>query len=133
MGIMLHPSSPLGGTSPGASDAELSVPGPDVEREEAGPSPSEAFQILANEVRIAVLRELFEAERDGDGTRSFSELQSAANTDSSAGFAYHLRQLDGTFVTQTDDGYVLTGAGRAAAEFVTDGAFSSTVDRGQAS
>jgi hypothetical protein len=133
MGIMLHPSSPLGGTPTGASDAELSMPGPDVEREDAEPSPSEAFGILANEVRIAVIRELFEAERNGDDSRSFSELQSAANADSSAGFAYHLRQLDGTFVTQTDDGYVLTGAGRAAAEFVTDGAFSRPVDHGQAS
>lgn len=130
---MLHPSSPLGGTATGAGDAEMSVPRPDVERDETGPSPSEAFQMLANEVRIAVLSELFDAEREGDGSRSFSELQAAANADSSAGFAYHLRQLDGTFVTQTDEGYVLTAAGRAAAELVAEGTFSSGIDRGQAS
>jgi hypothetical protein len=90
---------------------------------EDAPAPSEAFGALASEQRVAVLRALYRAERSGDPGQSFSSLQAAADADSSAGFAYHLRQLTGEFVRETEGGYVLTPAGRAAAAFVVAGPF----------
>ncbi|MFB6071598.1 MAG: hypothetical protein ABEJ88_01370 [Halobacterium sp.] len=94
------------------------------DRPESGLAPSEAFQTLASEVRVAVLVALLRAEQDGGGARSFSALQERVGSDSSAGFAYHLRQLDGHFVRKTPDGYVLTDAGRRAAAAVVTGAFT---------
>lgn len=91
-------------------------------------TPSEAFQTLANEVRIAVLLELLAAERAGETPLSFSSLQAAVEADSSAGFAYHLRQLAEHFIHQQGEekgeGYVLTPAGRRAAKAVLEGTFT---------
>lgn len=98
-----------------------------------GLAPSEAFQTLASEVRIAVLVELLAAERAGEQPLPFSQLQSAAGSDSSAGFAYHLRQLSEHFVRQHDSGYVLTDAGRRAAEAVVSGTFTGGGDPERAS
>lgn len=122
-------------------------PGPDVESGVAGDvgptvvdaddaaasAASEAFQTLANEVRVAVLCDLLAAERRGDHPRSFSALQEAADVDSSAGFAYHLRQLTGQFVEETGDGYELTPSGRAAARAIAAGTFTDGLDPDQAS
>ncbi|MDH5020521.1 DUF7347 domain-containing protein [Halobacterium rubrum] len=88
----------------------------------------DAFQALASDVRLAVLVHLLRADREGRRP-SFSALQSAAGSDSSAGFAYHLRQLDGRFVRKTDSGYELTQAGRRAAEAVLAGTFTNTDSR----
>jgi len=98
-----------------------------------GLAPSEVFQTLASEVRVTVLVELLAAERAGETPVSFSELQSAADADSSAGFAYHLRQLSEHFVRQPGDGYVLTPAGRRAARAIVDGTFTAGPGDGQAS
>ncbi|MEE6209421.1 hypothetical protein U3A55_04495 [Salarchaeum sp. III] len=90
---------------------------------------SEAFGTLANEVRVTVLVRLVRAERDGETPVSFSDLQAAADAESSAGFAYHLRQLTGRFVEKTPEGYVLTDAGRRAADAVLSGAFTDDGQR----
>ena len=90
---------------------------------------SEAFQALASEVRVSVLVQLLRAERDGDGPRSFAEIQELVGSDSSARFAYHLRQLDGQFVRKTPEGYVLTPAGRRAATAVLTGTFTDAGDQ----
>lgn len=87
---------------------------------------SEAFGRLANEVRVSVLLHLLEAERAGETPVSFSGLEEAADTDTSAGFAYHLRQLSGQFVRKTESGYVLTEDGRRAARMVASGAFTGS-------
>lgn len=130
-----------GGASPGAGQPPVSA---DLEVADAGgtgidadgkdgPAASEAFQTLASEVRIAVLVELLAAERSGDDPVAFSQLQSAAGSDSSAGFAYHIRQLSEHFVRQRESGYVLTPSGRRAAEAVVSGTFTSGGDRDRAS
>lgn len=98
-----------------------------------GLAPDEAFQTLASEVRVSVLVELLRAERRSDEPLSFSRLQSAVGADSSAGFAYHLRQLSGYFVRKTGSGYVLTAAGRRTAEAVVSGSFTIAGDGGRAS
>lgn len=90
---------------------------------------SEAFQALANEVRVSVLLELLHAERDGTDPKTFAEIQDAVGSDSSAGFAYHLRQLSDHFVRKTPDCYVLTPAGRRAARAVLSGTFTNGEDR----
>ena len=96
-------------------------------------TPSETFQILASEVRVTVLLELLEAERAGEAPLSFSRLQEAADAESSAGFAYHVRQLSGYLVRKTETGYVLTPAGRRTAEEVVSGTFTVAGDTGRAS
>lgn len=96
-------------------------------------APAEAFQTLANEVRVAVLLKLFRAERTGEPPPSFSALQRAAGSDSSAGFAYHLRQLTDHFIREEAEGYVLTPAGRRAAETIVSGAFTGGQDPSKAS
>ena len=119
--------------------AVADAPDPD---EAPASAASEAFQTLASEVRVAVLCDLLAAERRGEQPRTFSELQEAAGVDSSAGFAYHLRQLSDRFVREvesTDDGtgdpagYELTPAGRAAARTVAAGTFTRGLDPDQAS
>jgi len=137
---MEEPTGPEGGPPPssqpsvtpdvgveGGGDGGVTEPPGD------GLAPSEAFQTLASEVRVAVLLELLAAERAGEQPLPFSTLQSAIGADSSAGFAYHLRQLSGHFVRQGDDGYVLTPAGRRAAQAVLDGTFTGGGDRDRAS
>jgi DNA-binding transcriptional ArsR family regulator len=95
----------------------------------AGLAASEVFQTLADETRVAVLVELLAAERAGEAPRSFSELQQATGAESSARFAYHLRQLGDHFVRkggegESESGYVLTAAGRRAAEAIVAGTFT---------
>ncbi|MFB6087179.1 MAG: ArsR family transcriptional regulator [Haloarculaceae archaeon] len=98
----------------------MSGEGPPTER----PAASDAFQALGSATRTTVLESLT-AE-----PKSFSTLHGATDEDTSAGFAYHLRQLDGQFVRQRPDGdYDLTFAGRAAARSVRAGIYTESVDR----
>ena len=138
------PDEPAGqGPSDGVADAtgpevrprehELGGEGASRDEQTGGLAPSEAFQALASEVRVTVLCELLAAERAGETPSTFSELQEAADADSSAGFAYHLRQLDDHFVYRTTDGYELTPAGRRAARAIVSGTFTSPPGDGRAS
>lgn len=106
-----------------AGDSPGSVVSP---RAEASPVPaSDAFAALGNDVRTAVLESLSEG-----APRRFSDLFEAAPVETSAGFAYHLRQLEGLFVRKDEDGYRLTSAGRRAARDVRTGTFTERVDFG---
>lgn len=67
----------------------------------------DAFRALGDETRIRILRELGAA----DGWLSFSALRSRVDVDDSGRFNYHLDQLRGRYVENTDDGYLLTRAG----------------------
>lgn len=93
---------------------------------DAGQSTSESFEALGNETRMAVVRALT------DGTQSFSDLFEATDVDTTAGFAYHLRQLTGQFVRKrTDERYELTYAGRAVARAAQAGTYTRSVDRAE--
>lgn len=84
----------------------------------------DAFQALGNEVRLGVLRTLFEREPPV----SFSTLHEASRVEESSGFAYHLRQLTDRYVRQVgDDGYALTYAGREVARAVAAGTYTDSV------
>ncbi|WP_435358264.1 DUF7351 domain-containing protein [Haloarchaeobius sp. DFWS5] len=89
---------------------------------------SDAFQMLGNETRMAVLAALIGD--DGPRTAAFSELFEASDADTSAGFAYHLRQLVGRYVRKRDDErYELTYAGLQVARAIAAGEFTDSVDR----
>lgn len=103
----------------------------------AADAASEAFKLLANETRVGVLRALF----DTDGgqvtptARTFTELYEASDETTTAGFAYHLRQLVGHYLTKTagegddPDTYSLTYAGLQVARGVAAGTYTESVDR----
>jgi transcription elongation factor Elf1/DNA-binding transcriptional ArsR family regulator len=91
-------------------------------------APSEAFQPLGNEVRTKVLRALLDDE-NGPRRRTFSELAEASGVDTTAGFAYHLRQLTNHYLRETDEGYTLTDAGVRIARAIASGAYTDSVDR----
>jgi len=87
----------------------------------------EAFEAVASERRLGVLAELID-DRGQPRTRTFTELFEASDADTTAGFAYHLRQLDGTFVRETDAGYTLTYAGRSVLDAIRAGEFTDRID-----
>jgi len=91
---------------------------------------SDAFQALGGEARVAVVRALANAP---NGRLSFTALFEATDVETTAGFAYHLRQLDGRFVRGVGDGddeaYALTDAGRRVARAIAAGAYTESVDR----
>jgi len=91
----------------------------------------DAFAALGNAIRLRALVDLLE-----DAPRSFSELAAASDADTTAGFAYHLRQLRGRYVRKVgnDDadgetGYVLTDAGNRVARAIRAGSYTTSVDR----
>lgn len=77
-------------------------------------SPQQALSVLGDETRLDILQTLGEA----DDPLSFSELFRRSDCETSANFSYHLRQLKGHFLYETDDGYVLRQAGRRVIEAV---------------
>ena len=93
---------------------------------------SDAFKPLGNETRVAVLRAMFEPE-DGHlrpTTRAFSELFEATEESTTAGFAYHLRQLVGPYLRKRDDEtYELTYAGLQVGRGLAAGTYTESVDR----
>lgn len=89
-----------------------------------GATPEEVFQQLGNETRVATLRTLAAA-----GPCSFSTLFDASEEDTSAGFAYHLRQLDQFVRQREDERWELTAAGREAVRLIRAGTFTVRVDR----
>ncbi|WP_458205547.1 DUF7351 domain-containing protein [Haladaptatus sp. NG-SE-30] len=99
-----------------------------IEPETERTDPTDAFGVLGNEVRMAVLRKLVDAETEGDDTLAFSELFEATTADNTAGFSYHLRQLTDHFVRKTDRGYALTYAGREIARAIRAGTYTDSVD-----
>ncbi|PSP28650.1 ArsR family transcriptional regulator, partial [Halobacteriales archaeon QH_2_65_14] len=87
-------------------------------------NPAEAFKQLGNETRVGVVRTLAE-----EGPCSFSTLFERSDRDTSAGFAYHLRQLADGFVRQREDEqWELTAAGREVARAVQAGLFADSAD-----
>lgn len=147
-------------TSVGGRDGDRSVetdPGTAPSRSEIDGServspPADAFQALGNGVRTGILETMLERERaraadDGPSSVSFSALFEASDVETSAGFAYHLRQLvgpylrkrdgdgsdgegggDGNDSDEADDGYELTYAGRRIAREIAAGAYTRRVD-----
>jgi DNA-binding transcriptional ArsR family regulator len=88
---------------------------------EGGPPPSvpadsDLFELLGNEVRLGILRELRAAE-DG-GPITFSRLRERVGVGDSGRFNYHLARLQGSLVGKRQEGYVLTAGGRAVTDLL---------------
>ena len=98
-------------------------------------SPNDAFAILANETRFAIVQTLWELYDpddpanvvkfsdlyDGDNAVAFSELYERVGYDDTGNFSYHLEQLTDHFVRRTDTGYELTEAGFEIARAIVAG------------
>lgn len=88
--------------------------------ESIGEPTTNAFSLLGNETRLAILLALWEAyepfaegtwdPREGN-TVSFSDLRNRVGIRQGSQFNYHLDKLVGEFVSKTEDGYQLTPAG----------------------
>jgi DNA-binding transcriptional ArsR family regulator len=89
----------------------------------AGPAATEAFKLLSNETRLAILLALWEEYEpfESDSGLSFSELREAVGTRDSGQFSYHLDQLEGRFVESSDAGYELRDQGRRLVQAVIAG------------
>ena len=89
----------------------------------------DAFAALGDETRLRTVRELAAAERPLGFTELFERVVDDPSKPS-AGFAYHLRTLNGRYVDTDDDGnYRLTFAGRQAARAIAAGVYTERVDR----
>lgn len=87
-------------------------------------TPETAFAALGNEIRVAVLRVLGEAEDSDERGLSFSDIYDRIDIDSTSQLSYHLDKLDGVFVRASADGYVLTQAGDRVVRAVRAGAYT---------
>lgn len=101
-----------------------------------GLTPDEAFATLGNEIRLDILRVLWETGAaheyddvsDTAGTLSFSALRRRVEIEDNGQFNYHLSQLVPAFVRRTDDGYRLSGAGQQIARSVIAVSGTAAVD-----
>lgn len=91
---------------------------PDTERL----SPDEAFAVLGDETRLAILQELGQAA----DPLSFSELRARVGYDDPGNFQYHLNKLRGHFIRHTEDGYDLGEPGIQLVQAVESGAVTET-------
>ena len=67
-------------------------------------SPGETFRILGNETRFDILCVLSEALQQDPPALSFTELRQQVGVSKGGNFDYHLDQLRGTFIQQTQAG-----------------------------
>ncbi len=92
----------------------------------------EGFELLSDETRLAVLREL--AARAGeapeDPTLGFAALRRRVGRRDSGNFSYHLSQLEGRFVEKTDDGYRIAPAGMEVVAAVVTGTYGGGEELG---
>lgn len=92
----------------------------------AEPNTIEAFRLLGNETRLAILLALWDHHEPGENkaAMSFSELYDEIEYDNSGNFSYHLEQLEGQFIRQRPDdgGYELRKTGLKVVRSVIAGA-----------
>lgn len=87
-------------------------------------SPDTTFDLLADETRLAIVRELGDAE----GPISFAELRKRVGVRDSGRFNYHLDKLTERFVSKGEDGYALTRAGRQIDGTLQAGTYTLAAD-----
>lgn len=93
--------------------------------DDESPAATDAFGLAADETRLSILRALAEAPYEEFGSDlSFSELREQAGGPDSGKFNYHLQQLVGQFVRETDDGYALSYSGDLLYRTVVAGFFT---------
>lgn len=91
------------------------------------PSPTEFFRLLADEIRVDILRSIavaqFELEQVGSGAAelTFSDIYDHVDVQNTSKLSYHLGELTGTYLRKTNDGYSLTHAGERIVRFILSG------------
>lgn len=83
----------------------------------------EAFSLLGNEIRLAILMALWEAYEPfaGDTAVSHNELQDRLGIDDGDHLNYHVTKLQGRYLRRTDTGYVLRQRGHKVIQTVIAG------------
>ena len=79
-----------------------------------------AFMTLSHDLRLEILLALWDAP---DFSLSFSELRKAVGERDSGSFTYHLSELQGHFVAETDIGYELQYPGHRVLDAIQSGVF----------
>lgn len=89
----------------------------------AGPHAVDAFELLSNETRLAILLALWEAydPAAGENTVPFSALFERVSMRDTGTFSYHLEKLRGRFVAKTETGYRLRHAGHKLVQAIIAG------------
>jgi hypothetical protein len=82
--------------------------------------PADAFALIADETRIAILEALWKLETPA----RFSDTRAAVGMADSAQFNYHLGKLTDQFVRKTDSGYELQTAGERIVQAILAGSFT---------
>lgn len=102
----------------------------------AGPHATEAFGLLGNETRMAILLALWEAYEPGAEANAvaFSDLYERVDYDNPGNFSYHLEKLSDQFIQQhpEGDGYELRTAGLNLVQAVIAGAGGEDTSLGPA-
>ncbi|SFS33834.1 winged helix-turn-helix domain-containing protein [Halostagnicola kamekurae] len=95
---------------------------------------AEAFGVLADPTRIAILRAFAEALDQNDDWSddpmpilSFSDVYERIDADSTSQLSYHLEKLDGTYLRQVDEGWKFTFAGESVVRLFLSGAYAGSV------
>jgi hypothetical protein len=90
----------------------------------ASPRAIDAFKRLGNETRLGILLALWEAydPHAEDNSLPYSAILDRVDVRDSGQFSYHLNQLLGYFVEETDEGYQLRNSGLKTVQTVISGA-----------
>jgi DNA-binding transcriptional ArsR family regulator len=90
---------------------------------------ADAFAVLSDPSRVAILRELADRVQGRDRTSiEFSELRRAVDVDDPGRFNYHLGKLQDRFVVKHDDGYAPTAVGLKAIGSVQAGTYTEDIE-----
>jgi len=93
----------------------------------------EAFDLLANEIRLEILRTLGEATANDESVpMAFSEIQRRVSVSDNGRFNYHLSKLLDRFVEKTDEGYELRPPGMRIYQAIISGAYTDEEEVGPA-
>lgn len=99
-------------------------------REESGPTPTEVFEILGNETRLAIIEELAKPRRtqwQAEGL-PFAELRKAVGVEDAGTFNYHLQKLQDQFVMKYGEKYILQNAGFSLAGAIRAGTYTERIE-----
>lgn len=93
--------------------------------------PADAFELLADETRVHIVRTLGNAwVQEWPGVLSYSALMERVGADDSGRFNYHLSRLVGRFVDEKEDGYTLNFTGLTIYRVLHAGTFTDVRYRG---
>lgn len=92
--------------------------------------PTEVFEVLGHETRLAIIEELAKPRRTEwrVAGRSFTELRKAVGVEDAGTFNYHLRKLQDHFVVKYGEEYVLQNAGFYLAGAIRAGTYTERIE-----